>query len=60
MAHFEDILVPYGAVTAISKELQCSKETVRYALMGVTKSDKAKQIRQLAIDKYRGRICEPK
>jgi DNA-binding LacI/PurR family transcriptional regulator len=50
----KEIIVPYGAITKIAKEVNKSKNTVSLALKGATKSELAEYIRKVA-KKYGGR-----
>lgn len=50
----KEIIVPYGAITKIAKEVNKSNNTVSLALKGATKSELAEHIRKVA-KKYGGR-----
>ena len=50
----KEIIVPYGAITKIAREVKRSNNTVSLALKGATKSELAEHIRKVA-KKYGGR-----
>lgn len=50
-----DVLVKPGVNTQLQKRFGVSAPTVRKALRGITKSDLANRIRQVAIKEYGGR-----
>ncbi|MGL5682666.1 MAG: hypothetical protein ACRDDZ_06350 [Marinifilaceae bacterium] len=54
MRFHNEIMVPYGASGKIATELGCTRETVRFALRGMHDTDKANEIRKIAIEKYNG------
>ena len=52
------IIVPHGAIAEIAKRLGTSRETVKYSLRGARTTEKAIQIRNLAIKEYGGAIAK--
>ena len=52
------ILLPYGATKEIAKAMDCSAQTVRHALYGVTKSEKANKIRHMAQYEFGGSMAK--
>ena len=51
---FNEIIVPYGAVTKISKDTGFTITSVRHALKGFTNSENSRLIRERAKKFYRG------
>lgn len=50
------IIVPFGAVQKIAKEIGCSDQSVRNALRFITSGDQPDKIRKEAIENYGGEI----
>lgn len=57
VAKKSQIIVPYGAITQMSKDMGYSLETIKRALRFYTYSEVAIGIRQAAVDKYHGRLA---
>lgn len=51
---FNEIIVPYGSMTKLSKDTGFSLVAVRHALKGFTNSENARMIRDRAKKFYRG------
>lgn len=54
------IIVERGGVSKIAQELKVNRNTVASALNGVTRTSRAKEIRELAVAKYGGVAVEYK
>lgn len=54
MARLNEIMVPHGAIKALSKDTGLTEVTVRNALRGITNSPNAYTIRKRALELYRG------
>lgn len=52
------ILIAHGERKEIAAFCKCSVATVRSALIGATRSDKATQIREVAIKEFGGTIAK--
>lgn len=47
------LIVAYGVQSEIAKRLRCGRNTVRYALLGISTNERADEIRRIAIEEYR-------